>query len=103
DVGGAARGGSGAQSGAVPGQPLTAPGPGAPGLSGFDPDGDNLTFSVVAQPGHGAVGMTADGHFTYTPTPGSHYVGPDSFTFKVSAGSSDTGRRCASLERRDSC
>lgn len=52
-------------------------------LSAADPDGDSLTFAVVAQPGHGSVSITnsATGAFTFTPPSG--YAGSDGFTFKA--------------------
>lgn len=58
----------------------------AGGLSGFDQDGDPLTFSqgsTVAA--HGVVNISGSGLFTYTPNTG--YTGSDSFSFKVNDGS----------------
>jgi hypothetical protein len=52
-------------------------------LSGSDPDGDLLTFSVVTQPGHGTVSGSGASR-TYTPNP--NYHGPDSFTYGVDDG-----------------
>jgi uncharacterized repeat protein (TIGR02543 family) len=42
-----------------------------------------ITYTVVAQPAHGALSGTAP-NIVYTPTPG--YSGPDSFTFKANNG-----------------
>ena len=58
-------------------------------LTGSDPDGDPLTFSIVTPPGHGML-SGAPPNVTYTPTGG--YFGPDSFTFRAWDGSvfSDT-------------
>ena len=53
----------------------------------YDPDGNALTYAVVAQPQHGTLSGTAP-NLTYTPTPG--YYGPDSFTFKVNDGRLDS-------------
>jgi uncharacterized delta-60 repeat protein len=57
-------------------------------LSGVDVDGDPLTFEAVTGPAHGAVTVNADGTFTYTPA--LNYNGPDSFTFKVSDGTTES-------------
>jgi hypothetical protein len=52
-------------------------------LTGRDPEGQSLTFNVVAPPAHGTLSPTpqipADGKVTYTPTPG--YTGQDSFSY----------------------
>src|SRR5262249_20883481 len=50
-------------------------------LHGSDPDGDPLTFSIVFTPEHGTLSGTAP-NLTYTPV--HDFLGPDSFTFKVS-------------------
>ncbi|MCU0857100.1 MAG: Ig-like domain-containing protein [Pontiellaceae bacterium] len=49
-------------------------------LTGSDPDGDALTYAIVASPAHGILSGTAPS-VTYTPTTG--YSGSDSFAFKV--------------------
>lgn len=64
-------------------------------LPGLDVDGDpvttNLTFTMVSLPLHGtltpttgAVGLTNVNPVAFTPT--ANYVGPDSFTYRVSDG-----------------
>src|SRR4029079_7434934 len=53
-------------------------------LSADDPDGDPLTFSIVAPPQHGHLGTVSGNKVTYTPDNG--YRGPDAFTFKASDG-----------------
>ena len=55
-----------------------------------DPDGDNLSFSIVADPAHGSL-VIENGGFTYTPV--SDYFGGDSFVYKAEdpSGQSDTG------------
>jgi gliding motility-associated-like protein len=56
-------------------------------LSGIDPDGDPLTYIIVTPPAHGI--LTGSGsNLTYTPA--LNYSGPDSFTFKVNDGTSDS-------------
>ncbi len=57
-------------------------------LSATDTDGDNLIYSLVAQPHNGTVAISSSGTFTYIP--GHGISGTDSFTFKVSDGSSDS-------------
>ncbi|CAI6048350.1 hypothetical protein PAECIP112173_01289 [Paenibacillus sp. JJ-100] len=53
-------------------------------VTGTDPDGDPLTYSLNSIPTSGTVIVNADGTFTYSPNSG--YVGPDSFTVLVSDG-----------------
>ncbi len=52
-------------------------------LTGDDVDGDNLTFSLVTQPGHGTLTGTAP-NLTYKPT--GLFIGHDQFTFRVRDG-----------------
>ena len=52
-------------------------------LTGSDPNGDMLSYMVVANPTHGVLSGTAPNP-TYTPA--ADYNGSDSFTFKVSDG-----------------
>ncbi|MCI0673754.1 MAG: Ig-like domain-containing protein, partial [Myxococcaceae bacterium] len=56
-------------------------------LTGTDPDGDALTFSVVGPPSNGTLSGTAPG-LLYAPSEG--FAGVDSFTFKVNDGSADS-------------
>jgi len=56
-------------------------------LTGDDPDGDALTYTVVTSPSHGSLSGTAP-NLTYTPT--ADYHGADSFTFKVNDGTDDS-------------
>ena len=53
-------------------------------LTGQDPDGDSLTFSIVTPPGHGGFGVTTAPNLTYTPA--ADYNGSDSFVFRVNDG-----------------
>lgn len=56
-------------------------------LTGSDPDGDPLTFSVQTQPGHGTLSGSAPS-LTYAPASG--FSGSDSFTFRVADGRGGT-------------
>jgi len=49
-------------------------------LTGSDPDGDELTFTVTSGPANGSLTGTAP-NLTYTPA--SHYSGSDGFTFRA--------------------
>ena len=55
-----------------------------------DDDGDALSVTGFAQPGHGSASYNGDGTFTYTPAPG--FAGADAFTYTVGdgAGGKDT-------------
>ena len=59
----------------------------APGVLAND-DGGGLTAIKVSDPSHGAVALSADGSFTYTPTGG--FAGTDSFTYKAHNGAGDS-------------
>lgn len=52
-------------------------------LVGTDPDGNNLTYSIVTGPAHGSLIGSAP-NITYIPA--ANYHGPDQFTFQVSDG-----------------
>ncbi len=56
-------------------------------LTGSDPDGGLLTFSIVSPPSHGTLSGSAP-NVTYTPA--ASYFGPDSFTFKANDGALDS-------------
>jgi len=63
-------------------------------LTASDPDGDPLTYAVVAGPSHGALSGTVP-NLTYTPNP--NYNGPDSFTFKANDGTVDSNEATVSI------
>jgi hypothetical protein len=52
-------------------------------LTGSDPQGSNLVYTVLTSPAHGSLSGTAP-NVTYTPTVG--YTGNDQFTFRVNDG-----------------
>ncbi len=56
-------------------------------LTGSDPDGDTVVYSVVTVPSHGGLSGTAP-NLTYMPN--KNFSGPDSFTFKVNDGTDDS-------------
>ena len=53
-------------------------------LSGSDPEGDSLVYSIDSPPTHGAVLITNTLTGLYRYTPDDNYSGSDSFTFKAS-------------------
>ena len=57
-------------------------------VSGSDPDGDALTFSLLNAPDVGMVQLQPSGAFTYTPP--LHFNGPVVFTFKANDGRADS-------------
>lgn len=63
-------------------------------LTGNDPNGDALTFSVVDQPVNGTVSGTAP-NLTYAPA--ANFAGVDSFSFKVSDGSETSASAMVSI------
>jgi len=64
-------------------------------LSGSDPDFDSLNFFVSALPAHGWLSSFGSNVF-YTPSAGYH--GPDSFTFFVSDGRTNSGTVTVSID-----
>lgn len=69
-------------------------------LTGNDPDGDTLTFSIFAEPWHGKLvpdsNFNTTGKLTYTPDPS--FVGPDSFTFKSIDGTVESAPAMVSIK-----
>ncbi len=76
-------------------------------ISGGDAETCDLTFSIVSPPSHGNLGSIAgntcagSGPFTdsasVTYTPAANYNGPDSFTYKVNDGTSDSSAATVSV------
>jgi hypothetical protein len=62
--------------------------PSSGSVSGSDPDGDPITFSLVSGPTNGTIVFNPDGTFTYTPNDG--FDGSDSFTFIANDGEDDS-------------
>jgi DNA/RNA endonuclease G (NUC1) len=63
-------------------------------LAGTDPDGDSLTYSVVAPPAHGTASVSGSS-VTYTPEANFH--GADSFTLKANDGTVDSAEATVTL------
>jgi hypothetical protein len=63
-------------------------------LRGFDPQGSNLTYSIVNPPAHGSLSGTPP-NVSYQPV--TNYGGLDSFTFKVNDGMFDSAPATVSL------
>ncbi len=63
--------------------PLNVSSPG-PLANDVDLDGDSLTAVLVSGPTRGTVSLAASGSFLYTP--GHDFAGMDSFTYRVSHG-----------------
>jgi len=63
-------------------------------LTGSDPDGDTVVYSVVSVPSHGGLSGTAP-NLTYMPN--KNFSGPDSFTFKVNDGTNDSAVTTVSI------
>lgn len=64
-------------------------------LSGSHPDGVDLTFSIVSKPAHGslaAVNNTPLNTAIVVYTPNSGFLGTDSFMFKASDGTNESGK-----------
>ena len=53
-----------------------------------DPNGDDLTASLVTGPQNGSVALASNGDYEYTPNPG--FTGIDVFTYEVSDGNGGT-------------
>jgi Domain of unknown function (DUF4347)/Concanavalin A-like lectin/glucanases superfamily/Bacterial Ig domain/Domain of unknown function (DUF2341)/Cadherin domain len=58
--------------------------PGGVLVGASDPDGNSLVVSLVSTTSNGLLTFASDGSFTYTP--GTDFLGIDSFTFEVSDG-----------------
>src|SRR5205085_1177052 len=77
---------------ATEGQALTVQGSASNGLLKNDVGGAaalQVVTTSVTNPTHGTVTVAADGTFTYTPA--ANYNGPDSFTYKATDGTNQSG------------
>jgi len=59
-------------------------------LTGSDPEGSSLTYTLLSQPTHGTLNLQPLTLNKYVYTPAMDYNGPDSFAFKVNDGRSDS-------------
>ena len=68
-------------------------------LSGSDPEGDTLTWSVSSTPANGSASVDDSGKATYTPDSG--HTGSDSFTVQVADTNSNTDTATVSVTVED--
>ena len=64
-------------------------------LTGFDPDGDPLTYELNGPPAKGTLTLNADGSLLYIPNRDA--TGPDSFAFRVNDGFADSSLRVINI------
>ena len=74
--------------------PLTINAPGVLG-NDSDPNGDGLTAVNASDPANGTVALSSNGSFVYTPDP--NFNGNDSFTYRASDGSLQSGQVTVSV------
>jgi VCBS repeat-containing protein len=74
---------------------LSVPAPGPLG-NDSDIDGDELTAVLVSAISHGTLTLNADGSFSYTAESG--FAGTDSFTYKASDGTGESGAVTVTIE-----
>ena len=69
----------------------------APGVltNDTDADGNSLSAVIVTGPSHGAVALSANGSFSYTPI--ANFNGSDSFTYKANDGTADSNVATVSI------
>jgi len=67
-------------------------------LTGSDPEGDSITFSIVGQPSKGSVSLSGS---TATYTPNANACGSDSFTYKANDGEYDSNIGTVSITLPD--
>ncbi len=60
-----------------------------------DVDGDSLSAVLVSDVDHGTLSLNSNGSFSYTPV--TDYVGPDSFTYKANDGTYDSNIATVSI------
>ena len=63
-------------------------------LTGSDPDGDSLSYRIVAKPSHGSL-QENEPNLIYVPR--KNFNGSDSFTFKVGDGTSESSAAAVSI------
>ena len=63
-----------------------------------DVDGDTLSAVLVRGPSHGAVTLSANGQFTYTPD--ANFNGADAFTYRANDGTANSGIATVALTVR---
>ena len=70
----------------------------APGIlaNDSDPEGHQLSVSILTQPTNGHLVPAAGGSFSYNPNPG--FTGTDSFTYLVSDGEKDSGPATVTIQ-----
>ncbi|MCT4706616.1 tandem-95 repeat protein, partial [Enterobacteriaceae bacterium H16N7] len=64
-------------------------------VAASDPDGDDLTYVVIAQPANGTLVFNPDGSYTYTPN--ADFNGTDSFMVEISDGLDGTVQSTVTL------
>ena len=67
-------------------------------LTGTDPEGDTITFSIVGQPSKGSVSLSGS---TATYTPSANAYGNDTFTYKANDGEYDSNIGTVSITLPD--
>src|SRR5204863_520528 len=69
----------------------------APGVlaNDLDVEGNALSAVLVSNPTHGALTLNGDGSFSYTPA--TNYNGSDSFTYKATDGTADSGNATVTI------
>ncbi len=65
-------------------------------LSGYDADGDSLTYSLLEQPTNGSASVTENGQLTYQAN--SPYTGTDTLRFNVSDASGASGEGLVTIK-----
>lgn len=64
-------------------------------LTGTDPDGDSLSYTIISNPSHGSLNQT-ESETIYTPE--TNYNGSDSFNFKANDGTTESAAANFSVE-----
>src|SRR2546428_5571530 len=64
-------------------------------INDSDVDGDTLSAVLVSQPTHGSLTLNSNGSFSYVPM--ANYNGTDTFTYKASDGSLESGETTVTI------